>query len=411
MNFEEHLSKYLSKKEIDELMSSLEKDSFNCLLLDESKISSSDLLNLYPNLRQHPIIKNAFYFNKNEYQLGKSILHELGAFYIQEPSAMLVSYLLNPNKDDVVLDMCAAPGGKTIQASLLMNNEGLLISNDISFTRLKALHENVERMGRGNVVITNNDFSKIYSHYLNSFDKIILDAPCSGSGMFRKEDKMKDDWSYNKVLKNAEVQKELIDLSYKMLKPGGVLAYSTCSFSYEEDEEVIKSLLDSTDAELFPITNSQYFYKSKEDIGIHLLPSKFDGEGHYICLIKKPGNNTSKTPIYREKEIKNNVASLVNKGFIFKYLNVLKNGVTIEELFKDDIKYDYHYVRFAKDFDQELELSYQELEKYIKGESLKSNIKGHVLLKYHSLNVDIGKGDGQLIKNKLPKFIKTKNLY
>ena len=132
-------------------------------------MSEETLLKIYPSLKRHPVVKNAFIYDKNELDLGKSIYHELGCFYLQEPSAMLPAYLLNPSKDDLVLDLCAAPGGKSIQASLLMENKGLIISNDISRNRVLAVLENAERLGRGNLVISNNDFSTIYTRFNNTF--------------------------------------------------------------------------------------------------------------------------------------------------------------------------------------------------------------------------------------------------
>ena len=218
MDFLNRLKTYLNQEEIDKLAKSLEEESKHALLLNEEKMSVDTLLSIYPNLVRHPIIPNAFLYNKNELELGKSVYHELGCFYLQEPSAMLPAYLLNPNENDVVLDLCAAPGGKSMQASLLMHNKGLIVSNDIAKNRAFAISENAERMGRGNLLIVNNDFSSIYQHYLNTFDKIILDAPCSGSGMFRKMDEMQEDWSFAKVEKYDEIQKSLILIAYAMLK-------------------------------------------------------------------------------------------------------------------------------------------------------------------------------------------------
>ena len=407
MDFESSLSKYLSKEEIANLIRSFSETDKKAIYLNENKLSKEKLLEYFPNLKPHPIVPNGFLYNKNEYELGKHILHELGAYYIQEPSAMLVSYLLNPSSEDFVLDMCAAPGGKTIQASLLMKNKGVIISNDISYPRLKALKENVERMGRANIVITNNDFSTIDNCFINTFDKIILDAPCSGSGMFRKENKMLLDWSISKVNKNAEIQKKLITSAYNMLKPGGTIAYSTCSFSYEEDEEVVSYLLSNTDAELIKMEDSPYFYKSKSDIGIHLFPNLFNGEGHYICLIKKPGELLNKTIIPSKRLITNGISYISFDISKFKKLNVLRNGLEIGE----DEKYSYQFTHYVTDFSNTLEISLEDLKKYMKGESLNiANIKGHVLLKYQGINVDIAKGDGRIIKNKLPKFAKLKNL-
>ena len=237
MDFLEHLSSWLADKEIEDLNDSLlESKSKHALLLNTNKMDDETFLKMFPNVNPHPIVKHAYIYDKDVYDFGKNIFHELGAYYLQEPSAMSVAYLLGFNKGEKVLDLCAAPGGKTVQASLLLEDTGLIISNDLSRKRAGLILENVERLGLGNVVITNNDFSLISNNYNNSFDKIILDAPCSGSGMFRKNNLVKEDWTYDKVIKFSEIQKSLILSAYSMLKPGGIICYSTCSFSLEEDE-------------------------------------------------------------------------------------------------------------------------------------------------------------------------------
>ena len=416
MNFKEHLKKYLSDREIEQLFESLNGSDKHALLLNTNKLSEEKLLSFYPHLTKHPIVKNGFLYDKNEYQLGKSIFHELGAFYLQEPSAMLVSYLLDPKPHQLVLDLCAAPGGKTVQASLLMNDTGLIVSNDLSYPRAKIIKENAERLGLGNLLIISNNFANLYQKYLNTFDEIILDAPCSGSGMFRKNDLMKDDWSYNKVIKFAEIQKELISYAYKMLKPGGRLIYSTCSFSYEEDEEVCQHLLNNSDAQVVPFESNLYFYQSKDKLGIHLFPYLFPGEGHYICLFKKPGElkvnhekGKIKGQLFEGKYLHKygEVSYLSNIEFNINGLNVIRNGVKLGEILKDDIKYDIHYARNIKTFKNELEISKEDTLKYIRGESL--NIiypKGYVLLKYQGVNIDLAKSDGRIIKNRYPKYLR-----
>ena len=412
MEFFEHLKTYLNDEEIRLLETSLSKKSEHALLLNTEKMSQEQLLSIYPSLKKHPIVKNAFIYDKDELDLGKSVYHELGCFYLQEPSAMLPAYLLNPEPGDLVLDLCAAPGGKSIQASLLIKNEGLIISNDISKSRAFAIVENAERLGRGNLLITNNDFSLIYDKLINTFDKIILDAPCSGSGMFRKEDKMQEDWSYQKVLKNAEIQKSLILMSYEMLKPGGIMVYSTCSFSYEEDEEVVEYLLKNTDATLMDIPNSELFYKNKTNgYGVHLLPFIFPGEGHYITLIKKPGELVRKNnqQYYLKQEKFGDYLFTLSVPFSLKHLNVIRYGVKIGQIDKKDIRYDYHYARFIKGFDNELDINLDALLKYYQGESINQPVdKGYILLKYKGVNVDIAKSDGRIIKNRLPKGLRKK---
>ena len=419
MDFLPHLSKYLNQEEIAKLDASLKGKSEHALLLNTSKMSEVMLLSLFPNVRKHPIVKNAYLYDKDEYDLGKSIYHALGCFYLQEPSAMIPAYLLNAKPGDIVLDLCAAPGGKSVQSSLLMNNQGLIISNDIAKNRAFAISENAERLGLGNLLITNNDFSTIYQNYLNYFDKIILDAPCSGSGMFRKDDKMMQDWSYQKVLKYAEIQKELIIMSYQMLKPGGTMVYSTCSFSYEEDEEVIDYLLRNSNAQIEEIEDSPLFFR--KGYGIHLLPFLFPGEGHYICLIKKPGElKVSK----KEERVSNKYKIATPYPYIEKFgdylftmsetvnikkLNVIRFGVKVGEFVKEDIKFDHHYAHFINSFQSVKEITFDELLKYYQGETLNSDVpKGDVLLKYQGISVDIAKSDGRIIKNHLPKGLRRK---
>ena len=427
MEFLNHLKTYLNEEEIDKLAKSLEEDSKHALLLNEEKMSQEALLKIYPGLTRHPIIPNAFIYDKNTLELGKSIYHELGCFYLQEPSAMLPAYLLNPKEGELVLDLCAAPGGKSMQASLLMHNKGLIVSNDIAKTRAFAISENAERMGRGNLLIVNNAFSSIYQHYLNTFDKIILDAPCSGSGMFRKMDEMQEDWSIAKVNKYAEIQKSLILIAYAMLKEGGEMVYSTCSFSYEEDEEVIQYLLDNTDAEIKPIEDNPLYYVSKaKPLGIHLLPSLFPGEGHYICLIKKPGvlklnvskDNKNKMPYdiptngYNHYQKYGDYLYLMDKEFNVKYLNIVRYGVKVGQIDKGDIRFDYHYSHFINEFSNIYEMNEIETAKYFLGEGVNKNTnKGYCLLKYQGINVDIAKSDGRIIKNRLPKGLRKKLIF
>ena len=424
MDFLNHLKTYLSKEEIEKLDEALNEESKHALLLNEEKMSQETLLKIYPSLTRHPIIPNAFMYDKNTLELGKSVYHELGCFYLQEPSAMLPAYLLNPKEGELVLDLCAAPGGKSMQASLLMHNKGLIVSNDIARNRAFAISENTERLGRGNLLIVNNDFSTIYQKYLNTFDKIILDAPCSGSGMFRKQSEMKDDWSYAKVSKYAEIQKSLILIAYAMLKEGGEMVYSTCSFSYEEDEEVIDYLVNNTDAVIKEIDNNPLYYVNKnKPLGIHLLPSLFPGEGHYICLIKKPGVIKEASSKPNKNKMSFDIATsgyslsqkygdylyLMDKEFNVKYLNVIRYGVKVGQIDKNDVRYDYHYAHFVKDFKNTLSITLEELKKYYMGESLNKNVsKGYILLQYEGINVDIAKSDGRIVKNRLPKGLRKK---
>ena len=411
MDFKEHLYQSLPKEEVDLLINSFDSEDKHAVLLNLEKICDEEFLKEFPNVIPHPVVEHAYLYNKDEYPLGKHIYHELGYCYLQEPSAMVVSSIIDFKEDDLVLDMCAAPGGKSIQASFKMHNKGLIVSNDLSFPRCGLISNNVERLGIKNVIIINNDLSNIYHKYLNTFDKIILDAPCSGSGMFRKDDRMIKDWSINKVYKFQEIQKQLIDIAYQMLKPGGLLSYSTCSYSKEEDEDVIQCLLDNTDAELVNMNSLKWGYINPlKPIGIRLMPSHFQGEGQYICHIKKPGAS-KKTEFKKEVKSVNGFEFVAENSINLPLASIYRYGVKVGEKRKDNFRYDLHYARTLKQGDMDsIELSLDELKKYLLGEQLsKPNpYKGFVLLTYKNNAVDIAKSDTRVIKNYYPKGLRKK---
>lgn len=425
MEFLEHLKNSLPEDEANKLFEALDKEDEHAVLLNISKISDEEFLKEFPHVKKHPCVEHAYIYDKNEYALGKHIYHELGYYYLQEPSAMIVSSLIDFKETDCVLDLCAAPGGKTVQASLKMNGNGLIISNDLSSSRASIIVSNSERLGLRNVLVVNNDFKEVYHHYLETFDKIILDAPCSGSGMFRKNSLMKEDWSINKVYKFAEIQKELISYAYKMLKPGGFLSYSTCSYSIEEDEDVIEYLLSSSDATIEPITLKHGYINKKKPIGVRLHPSHFNGEGQYICHIRKPGvsnptrfRNDNKVKLvevesYKGYDVKKFGDALfaISNMIGIKGLRVVRHGVKIGEEHKGVFKYDLHFARtLAKGEMPSVELNPDELKLYLEGNQLakSSQNKGYVLLTYHNNSIDIAKTDGAVIKNHYPKGLRRK---
>lgn len=423
MEFKDNLKKYLTNEEIDELIKSINTPSISGLLLNEDKMDKATLLKLFPNIIPHPFVPNGFIFKKSEYQLGKSIYHDFGCFYIQEPSAMMVSYLLNPQETDLVFDMCAAPGGKTIGASLLMKNKGLIIANDISLSRASVLIDNIERMGRSNIIVTNTDLTSTnLPLYIleNTFDKIILDAPCSGSGMFKNNKEVLKDWSYNKVLKNAIVQKSLLLKGYKMLKPGGTLVYSTCSFSYEEDEEVILDLLSKTNAIMKPIFNHPSFYRNKNlKESIHLFPSLFVGNGHFIALIQKPGKSQQSSFYKRsndEKLVDNldlysfykfhyfNTINFISNYIDVSFLHVLRVGIPTYEIKKGIITYKHGLCHLIENLNNII-LDEEEMKKYIQGLELrKNNVEdGWHIVNFNDLNIGLVKSKNGILKNHYPK--------
>lgn len=423
MEFKEHLKKYLTDDLIEKLMFEMNQKPKKSIIINTNKIDDSFILEKFPNLIPHPFVKHCYLFDENEYQLGKHIYFEQGLYYIFEPCSALVNYFLNSNKNDIVLDLCASPGGKTSHLAIIKQDQGIIVSNEISRERALILSSNVERMGFGNVIVTNNSIDD-FSKFENTFDKIILDAPCSGSGMFRKETKMKDDWTYEKVLSLSLVQKELIIKAYNLLKPGGKLIYSTCSFSYEEDEEVIDHLLSQTDAKVIPIENNNLFYQSESRLGIHLFPFLFPGEGHYMCLIEKPDQpyvikQNKKVEEKEQNKIKDlcqvdgyiyhfdNIYYRLPIPFDFKNLKVIRGGLKLGTKEKYGFELDHALSHYLKKFSLQLELNEVEITSYLQGNALKKDIEdGMVLITYQNIPVGFSKATKGRINNKYPKGLR-----
>ena len=416
MEFAKSLEKYLSKDEIDDLIKSFSYKEKKAVYLNTEKLSFDNFIKLFPNIKKHPVVENGFLYDKDEYELGKKIYHDLGAYYIQEPSAMLVAHFLDAKPGDVILDLCAAPGGKTIQTALKMQNTGLIIANDLSKSRANVLLSNIERLGISNTVITSLNFKNYYQNFINYFDKIILDAPCSGSGMFRKSEEMKNDWTYEKVLANAAIQKELILMCYSMLKEGGKLIYSTCSYSFEEDEEIIEYLLKNSDAKLENIPSFKGEFRSpKFKETVHLFPSHFEGEGHYIALIKKPGllQSSKLSQIELSRSVQGKGKDKEIQKFIcptklpknFEELS-LRPGLFLGSQIKDKFIPSHHYSHVL-DSSKSIELNKEEIIKYVKGETLNKKCpNGYYFVSYLGMNIGVVYSINNTLKNYYPKGLR-----
>ena len=186
--------------------------------------------------------REGFYYDAAA-QPGRHVLHEAGAYYSQEPSAMAAVEVLAPEPGERILDLCAAPGGKSTQIAGRMQGQGLLVSNEIIGERARILSQNVERMGVAGCVVCSEKPERMAALFPSFFDRVLVDAPCSGEGMFRKEEEAREEWSLENVQMCAERQALILEEAAKMVKPGGVLVYSTCTFSPEENEGTISAFL------------------------------------------------------------------------------------------------------------------------------------------------------------------------
>lgn len=260
--------------------------------------------------------KDGYYYEADT-RPGRHPLHEAGAYYIQEPSAMAAAALLSPEPGEIVLDLCAAPGGKTTQLAGLMKQAGLLVSNEIHPARARILSQNVERMGIRNGVVTNEDPETLLAHFPEFFHKILVDAPCSGEGMFRKDDKARQEWSPENVSLCARRQGEILDCAAGMLKGGGRLVYSTCTFSPEENEGSVQGFLKHHEEfeleEVVPEGFSGFGHGQPEWIEggmpelsktFRIWPHRTEGEGHFLAVLKKSSEKEKEPEKERHKRRK-----------------------------------------------------------------------------------------------------------
>ena len=294
----------LGNEELSEYLDSFEKPRIYGLRVNTSKISPEDFIKISPfNLKKIPWIPNGFYYDESE-KPAKHPYYFAGLYYLQEPSAMTPANVLPVHEGDRVLDLCAAPGGKSTELGAKLHGTGLLVSNDISASRAKALLKNIEVFGIGNVILTCEYPDKLASSFGKYFDKILVDAPCSGEGMFRKDPKLIKSWEAQGPEYFAPIQRQILDSAYDMLKDGGQMVYSTCTFSKMEDEDNVRYFLDKhPDMSLERIYDYEGFTRAfGMEEAIRLFPHRLDGEGHFTALLRKDGERTPDTEFSHKKQ-------------------------------------------------------------------------------------------------------------
>ena len=305
--------------EYEDFLNSYNQENHSGLRCNTLKINSEQFEKAAPySISRVKWIENGFYQEKDDLW-SKHPYYYAGLYYIQEPSAMTPASLLPVCPGDRVLDLCAAPGGKTTELGARLKGDGVLICNDISNSRAKALLKNVEVFGIRNAVVVSESPDKLASRFEGWFDKILVDAPCSGEGMFRKSHQIVKNWEQYGVEYYADLQRQIMPQAVKMLRPGGYMIFSTCTFSKEEDEGTLKFILENfPEMELVPAIdfNDERYSGFVRGFGeyseaIRIFPHKVEGEGHFVALLHKKGENgdeknSSEKTYSGEDDIKSN---------------------------------------------------------------------------------------------------------
>ncbi len=302
-------------------LNSFRSSSYKGLRVNENKITVESFLNLwktsgFPELEKIPWIHNGF-FIPNGFDAAETEFYQAGLYYIQEPAAMSPAEYLPVEEGDRVLDLCAAPGGKSTELLSKLHGTGVLFSNDISGSRAKALKKNLEMAGAANAYVTAEEPKTLSGFYPEYFQKILVDAPCSGEGMFRVQPAMMRHWEERGPEYYAPIQREILNGAYHMLAPGGMLMYSTCTFSKAEDEDRISEFLKKhSDMEPVPLPKVDGFERLKDATGapgpyVRLYPHKIRGEGQFMALLKKKGPDSGITQ--EQETAKQSVANVLHE--------------------------------------------------------------------------------------------------
>lgn len=440
-------------EEYPAFVESYEKEKYqalrvNALKADCKRLKEEAVFSLEPV----PWEPNGFYYGKEDAP-GKHPYHEAGVYYIQEPSAMAPAAYLEAKPGERVLDLCAAPGGKTTQIASYMKGQGILISNEIHPARAKILSENVERMGIGNAMVTNESPQKLADTFSEYFDRIMVDAPCSGEGMFRKNEIACEEWSLENVKICAERQDEILDCAASMLKPGGRIVYSTCTFAPAENEGSISRFLERHSD--FSIVDAERFKGMEGGVAdwvdnpacgiektIRLWPNKLHGEGHYVAVLQKDGTCDASYEGYcknglqkgiSEKECKEYLAFCEDflriklEGTLLKYgdqlylapkgmpstnqLKVLRPGLHLGTMKKNRFEPSHALALSLKPQDAEYVADFPadgaEIRAYLNGQTLNyEGEKGWYLITVDGYSIGWGKLAGGVMKNHYPKGLR-----
>ena len=433
--------KYLNKMkellgdEYDDYLNSFNEKRIHSLRVNNAKISNEEFERICPfKIKRIPWIENGYYFDESD-RPSKHPYYYAGLYYLQEPSAMTPANVLPIEKGDIVLDACAAPGGKSLELASKLGDSGLLVSNDISVSRAYSLLKNLELGGHKNIYVMAEDISKLSKKFVKSFDKILIDAPCSGEGMLRKDPSIIKEWEDKGNEYYANLQKDIVKSAVSMLKDGGMMVYSTCTFDKSEDEDIVSYILSlDDDLKLERISEYEGFTRGIDmDEAIRLYPHKLQGEGHFVALVKK---DTPKTVTVKKKHvskidskeaeefiklikrdfddgyfeiINNNLYFIPEYDFEKKGLRILRSGLLMGEIKKHSFEPSMALALNLKmnEFKNVINLSVDDKRviSYLKGEtiSVPETKDGWVLVCVDGYSLGFGKMQNGIMKNKYAK--------
>ena len=370
------------------------------------------------------------YYYDPESRPGLHPYHEAGVYYLQEASAMSAVALLDPQPGERICDLCAAPGGKTTQIAGRMAGEGFLLCNEINPKRSKILSRNIERMGVGNALVTNEHPQRLAERLPGFFHRVLIDAPCSGEGMFRKEEAAVTDWSLETVAMCARRQAEILHSGAQLVRPGGRLVYSTCTFAPEENELTIQAFLQAHPEFTLEAVEAPWF--TQVGVGqFRLWPHKLLGEGHFAAVMRKaageaedipqePAQKLPKQWTEFAKELK--IALPEGKAVCFgsslywapeelpslRGLKVLRPGLELGEVKKDRFEPAHALALWLKDAAnvQDFPADSQQAKDYLHGDVVSAQSRGWCLVRFDGYSIGWGKGDGKVLKNHYPKGLR-----
>ncbi len=372
---------------------------------------------------------NGYYYDP-ESRPGLHPYHEAGVYYLQEASAMSAVALLDPQPGERICDLCAAPGGKTTQIAGRMLGQGFLLCNEINPKRAKILSRNIERMGVANALVTGEHPGRLAEKYPGFFDRVLIDAPCSGEGMFRKEEAAVTDWSQETVEMCARRQAEILCSGGALVKPGGRLVYSTCTFAPEENEWQVARFLENHPEFVREDVDAPWFTPAGEG-AFRLLPHKLLGEGHFVAVLRKvSGEDGDIPPAAGETlpktwwEFAKDLGISLPEGKAIRFgqslfwapsqmpdirgVKVLRPGLELGEEKKDRFEPAHALALWLQTAarTEELPPDSSQIQDYLHGQVLPSDKKGWTLIRAGKYSIGWGKGDGKVLKNHYPKGLR-----